>query len=597
MISAPPPPLPYTAKSQRPLATPFAAVGDMLAQHLTNYVQNFAEIAEARASFSGMARFVGRDKFGARLREDKYSEILDDLLEKCYASRKHLSHVVGPGVGKSTRARLFCLDRIGRDINTNVVATSADESVSESQVSLCRQIVAGSQYQLAFPHVALDTRVAGEDDPIRGSRLDKWFVKGRGQSADPTMEAVAAIPRSEARRVDILYADDIMTRLVAESSKMRDSLCRAFLETWIEGRLSNHGWAMVFQNCWHSQDLAHKLREDTRFCSAWAGITADHERMFIRLWNPPDTLRLLIAPEAFDAEPVAAQDGATHEFTFPLPNDPTLFSPDILKEKERSVPQLYRRLWRLRALSNKDRMFSSWDNANKPMVTAAQLHKTREVGGKIVFAPEDLHRFVFSAGWDIAGSTRKGDALSFWSKDANGYMSPVENYLGNFTPEEVVQKVDDAWNRGIKFSRFFIENNATQEKIVQAVRSLALHYRRAYEWEPLIQGYTTGANKVDPELGLPGFDIDLSTGIIVWPAGESQRTDVAHADAWLAFEAAFSECPRFLKKNETPDSVMACWFARRALDDYWPRGAHGNSQSIRSIPNKNAGRSGVRGVF
>ena len=51
------------------------------------------------------------------------------------------------------------------------------------------------------------------------------------------MEAVSAIPTAEARRVDILLADDIMTRAIAESEALPYPLCNAFFETWLEGGL------------------------------------------------------------------------------------------------------------------------------------------------------------------------------------------------------------------------------------------------------------------------------------------------------------------------------------------------------------------------
>lgn len=581
-----------------------AALGSRLVKRLGHYAASYTEVAAARQSFYGMVKFVGRDKRGAPLREDAYSRIIADLLVRCYGAKQHLSHVAGPGLGKSTWGRLFAMWRLAQDITTSIVAISAAESVSENNVSLCRQIVSGREYQAAFPNVVPDVRASGEADAdealmeeLRGWTLGRWFVKGRGQTPDPTMEAVAAIPRSESRRVDILLADDIMTRLVAESAKMREALCDAFFATWIEGRLSNGGWACAFQNCWHADDLAHQLRGDSRFCSAWVGIAADHSRMTLRLWNPPkDGLGILEDPKQYEAEAVTPQDGAAAEFTFPLPNDPALFSPEVLREREKARPDEYRRLWRLKALSNKDKMFSAWDAMEKPPVTAAALHRCREVGGKLVFSESDLMRYAFGVGWDISGSTRKGDAIAIWSKDVTGIMSPVELHLGTFTAEEVVGLIDDAWRRGIKFSRFYIENNATQEKIVEAVRSLARHHARAFEWQPLIAGFTTGTNKVDPELGLPGLNQDFSLGLVAWPQAEARRSDVAHADTWLAYESAFSECPRFLKKSETPDSVMASWFARRALDHAWPRGASEGRPVIASVRRRHE-RAGLLGRF
>ena len=100
------------------------------------------------------------------------------------------------------------------------------------------------------------------------------------------MQAIAAIPKGEAVRVDILLADDIVTESTCEGA-VHERIVKAFHSTWIEGRLSNGGWCIYQQNVRRKGDLAHQLRTSPKFTSVWIALDSSCEALTVRVWNPP----------------------------------------------------------------------------------------------------------------------------------------------------------------------------------------------------------------------------------------------------------------------------------------------------------------------
>ena len=537
----------------------------MLADGVLARVRWADPIDKARRDFTAFAQTIGLDREGKGLADDHLNAILDGAMIKCHAAGRHLSIVAPPGIRKSTRARLFALWQLGRDVNASIVFTSASLAVAESNVSFCRDIITRRglgeriSYRQIFHEVIPDDirSTKRKDGGQRGWRQDKFFLVTQAQSADAAMEAVAVKTDAENRRVNILIPDDVMTRQIAYSAVKREALCSAFFGTWIDGRLSLGGWCCALQNCWHQADLAHRLLADPRFCSVWIGVREDCEALEIRITNPPPGFELTEHPERFGM--TAAGNGIFHA---PLPQAKG-FTAEELRAKSRNPRTMFQNLYRLIAVTDADRMFPHWINRAAHPGTVAQMLGVGERAGLPVFEAHHRSRFAVAAGIDIAGEKRRGDVVTFWAR-GNGHIHPLEIHTGNFDIEGYFRILDDAWNRGIHFGVAMVENNGVQSKIRDGIRAIARG--RNVPWLGRILPFATGSNKADPNIGLSAMDAELQTGYIVWPEGEARRTDAAHAEAWRLLEGHFAECPKILGSGETPDDLMASWFARRGLE-------------------------------
>jgi hypothetical protein len=555
----------------RTAAFPFASIGAKFEAAITGMSDDWNSMLAARESFVDFALYVGRDKKGEPLQPHPYFYVMAALHEYCWENKRHLNHTAPFGIGKTTTGRLFAPYLLGRDPGMAQVVVSGGMSISERLVAQCRKTIVSKRYRQIFPEVVPDDNRRGDN------ALDKrkfsascFFLRlpGEEQSPDPAMDAVPIIPDTAARRVDLLIVDDGMTREIAESAQRRNSVNDSVLETWILGRCSNGGVTMAYQNVWHKEDLAHVLIQDKRFISAWVGVTADRQSLRLLLWNAPDDMPFLQRPHEFDMTEVRCDNNLDinqeREFHLPLPttND---WTPEKLREKEQAPGDGWRKVYLMNASSKTDKMLPHFNLRVRRPQTVHEMLGIKEMGGLPYFDERDQHRFVFGLGFDISAGKRKGDALWALAMDAQRRIYPVEFHLGSWSTSEAAEIVDGMWKRGIRFGCFYVEDNAVQKKIREEIAIICRQERRKYDWWSRVLGFMTGTNKIDSMLGLPALDVEIETGAIIWPGKESGRP-LPHATDWLQCETEMANVLKDTKKEDTPDGLMAFWFARRALD-------------------------------
>lgn len=525
------------------------------------------QIAAARSDFSGMINDLARDEKGGRLRQDHYSRFLDDAMVTCRAYGIHLSHMAFPGLGKSTRGSWFLLNEMAKDRRLCTIQVAAVDKPAAARVRACRNIIESKAFSSRFPDVIPDIASnAGLGESAMGWGADAWYLRNRGQVVWPSMDSSECNTGFESRRVDIMLGDDIMTRKIALSDTLRESNVKAFKETWLEGRCALHGWILLFQNCWHEEDLAHVLIKDNRFCSIWVGIAKTLDRLFVRIWNAVPDLGIIRNPEEFDAVEVEppADSGADYEFLMPLP-DSEDFSERVLRKKFDNDETTFRQMQFLEALSDESRMFPAWSRVIRQGNHVADMlgEGFDEIGGLINATDVGRSRFSLAVGIDISGLKRPGTSIVLLGKDVAGKIYPIELHLGRYSNADILRILDSMWRRGLWFYAAMVENNGVQDQIEESIRAAAK--ADLNEWAYKIKGFTTGNNKADPERGLPGLNTEMENGAIVHPINESKRKDTANAKTWIALESAFTSCPRLIPTGKTSDVLMAYWLARSAL--------------------------------
>lgn len=523
-----------------------------------------AEKTDPKIPFPIYLEAVARDEKGNRFALDTYSKVFVATLLVAEEEKMHVAHVSPPGLGKSTIARHYLLWRIGFDNQLRTVVISGDESSSTDAVSLCRQIVLTDSFKAIFPNAIPDYDRVTKEDQIRGVRgwaKSSWFLQCVGQRKDPTMSAVAMIPHREDMRVDLLLADDIVTETIAASATESAKATRTFFNTWIEGRLSNSGARCIYlQNLRRKDDLAHIVRKDARFISLWVGVNPECDSMFVRIWNAPDRLVSLLDRIAALTR-VDASSGATAEWQFPLPIRGENWTQAGLLARN---PNALRQLYKLVADSPDDMMFSSWASrkvldGNAASVAGLQPDMLGFPTDKPIVRFQSLQ---VSAGLDLSSQGRDGCVLVILARLTDGTVMPLYTSRGKWNVARIVEELNAVWNMGLRWSILNVENNGVQDQIIEAIKLIGKD--RACPWVYTVVPFATGRNKVDPTLGLPGIDVALQTGGIVWPGGES--INGMRKREWLRLESEFQDCPKYMQSGQTPDGVMAFWFAWRGLD-------------------------------
>ena len=127
----------------------------------------------------------------------------------------------------------------------------------------------------------------------------------------------------------------------------------------------------------------------------------------------------------------------------------------------------------------------------------------------------------------------------------NGDREILNVETGRLTGPKIVDKIKELHHRyqGI----FLVENNSSQEFILQFVRSST-----AIPVKP----FTTGRNKVHPEFGIESLAAEMAAGKWIIP----NRDGKMHSE----IEALINEMMYYDPKAHTGDRLMSAWFAREA---------------------------------
>ena len=171
------------------------------------------------------------------------------------------------------------------------------------------------------------------------------------------------------------------------------------------------------------------------------------------------------------------------------------------------------------------------------------------------------------AGVDVSSSSRPGSVIFTGAVSPGGKRYPKEVRIGAWTAPEFVRQMLDCYNR-YRHQVILVENNGVQTMLVDWLNEKGAHLP--------IEGYVTGVQKMDPEIGLPSLDIEFENESWVLPMDVVKGHEGNCGRYSLAGGAMCSWC-RFIKEFEahpqypTTDVVMATWLFREAVRKY--RGA------------------------
>jgi hypothetical protein len=170
-------------------------------------------------------------------------------------------------------------------------------------------------------------------------------------------------------------------------------------------------------------------------------------------------------------------------------------------------------------------------------------------------------------GCDLSGRGRKGTAILTLAISPDGVRHIIDIRIGAWGagPDFVrqLQLVDS----NILFSarKIFVENNAIQGAVIEWIKEFN------FPCWPKVQGHRTGTNKMDPEIGLPGIDVQYlrkrwriavphRVHIISQPSKKDPSVCVCGPCMFIRDTLTFT----INDLDETPDTIMAQFMAKEA---------------------------------
>jgi len=219
-------------------------------------------------------------------------------------------------------------------------------------------------------------------------------------------------------------------------------------------------------------------------------------------------------------------------------------SKELLQEAA-TDPATFNRGYRMLAVSPGELKFPSWSKCVQQGLTAGELMARR------------MPAYV---GVDLAGKKRPGNAIVVIGADAMLRRCLLEVRFGGWRSPETARQLGEVVARH-NVSWIQVENNGYQEALIDWVKESKLDF-----WMK-IQSFTTGANKSDPEVGLPALEVEFHNEAWIVPGAEFQGHPPACGCDWCRLDGEMRNYP----KGTSFDGGMALWFARDAVSKWAPR--------------------------
>lgn len=504
---------------------------DTRSEAFATYMNQAREAADDPVKY---AEFILRDEQNQRVSMHSLHIAMHAHIEFCEAHHLKALIEVPWGTGKTTNALSYITRKIGKDLNLRGKIICGIEDDSEKRLVGCANILQSRLYRSVFPAVKrVSTKKRELGRKWTGGEI--YIDRPASMSLEPTLEARAVLGEGTGTRADFILFDDVVTlkNAILEPGN-RKKVIEVVEDVWMQRLDPQHGFALWLCTPWHDADcsnyyLTKAKRGQGDFCALLIAVTKDCRNMQVEIHN---------APSSYERE-TGIRDGMI------LPPWMHKFPPAfLLKELAKNERSFSRGRW-LKPYTSKDLLFPSFGNCWKSFNIGSVVGKN----------------WPRIFGVDLAGKKRKGNVIFVGALSPTKKRIPLEVRIGQWSSSEWTRNMTELYRKHDP-RIIVIENNALQEMVIGMVEDNP----EKYPWWDLIDHFTTGKQKADPEYGLPGMEIEFSNGaweisneLISTRNGEDLIEHDPACDCgncrWKAETATYTR-----ESAEAADSVMAMWF-------------------------------------
>lgn len=464
-------------------------------------INRMAKSELARRNADDFCEFVIKDEKGKRIKQSTIHREINWHIDEC-RKRKVKCGILAPwGSGKTEQVAIArALRLIGEDTNNRVfIVSNSDDNAKARVSSIEKYIEQDTDYQSVYPHVKPASREEWSKH--------KLIVDRSSRSKDGSIEAWGITTSGTGSRCDYLIIDDpVDLRNAILNPAMREQVKQCFYNVWMS-RLSPEGFMIYIATVWHNDDLTNELLKNPEYCFLTIKVSDDFSCLEC---NSP----------------------LKGKFSIPLWEEKWNKNRLIAKRKEIGE-RAFNRGFRQQALSDEDRTFSSYLSIFRYGVSINDIVQP--------YWP----RF---AGVDPFGQMV---VIFTIAMGPTGKRYPIDIRFGKWSPNKTVEQLIEAY-RVHRHQLICVENNASQEAIIQWALEKG-------ERSMPIAAFTTGKQKADPMIGLPGIDVEFANGAWEVAMGMAEHEPDCKCGFCL-WKKELSEHPI----GSTADFVMASWFAREA---------------------------------
>jgi hypothetical protein len=222
---------------------------------------------------------------------------------------------------------------------------------------------------------------------------------------------------------------------------------------------------------------------------------------------------------------------------------------DRLRKEQEENSRSFDRGFRMRAFSDDERMYPSFKEC---FVSGVRVDDVSKRGWPV---------FI---GVDLAGPRRPGNVLFATALEPTTMKRfPLEVLVGAWTSPETARQLAMLHGRHPNVRYIMVENNGYQQAIIdwcQANKGVA----GISDFWMKLEATTTGRNKMDPRLGLPGLQVEFANKAWIVPRNTYETHPVTCPCSWCVWDREVRNHPL----APSSDLVMAMWFARQGVENY-----------------------------
>jgi hypothetical protein len=473
-------------------------------------------IRAARVNRTVFKAYVLEDEMGNALEPGDIHSTWDQHVEWCIKNHFDVSILAPWGHGKTEWMVLGdILFDLARNPQIRIkICCNSDANASARVLSLRKTIEENEKFKRVFPGIEADT-----NSPWNAHKL---YIKRKGASKDPSIEAVGILSAGIGGRADkIVFDDPVDFKNAIAEPKSREVITNSIKQLWLP-RLDrktepiNYAQILYIATPWHEKDATYSyvMRNDA-FST------------------------LFMAVEEPDMNRYKCLRSGVEKKTWYMPLWEPKFSRAELQHRRKQIGEpAYARGYRLRPFSDTDILLKSFANCIDNTLTPAQAMRLSDEEFRIISAV------------DPSGSKRSGFAIfTLAVGKRTGLRIPLDIRVGSWKGKEAVEQclsVQSEYSPDV----FIVENNAVQERFMEWLQD-------AGGADINTKAFQTGANKADPEAGVPGMDIEFSNGL--WKVCTAH---VQHGEDCTCPWCRWMKEVKYYPIYGSTDILMASWFAR-----------------------------------
>jgi len=404
----------------------------------------------------------------------------------------------------------YVLEQIARNTNIRIKIVSNTDDNAADRVRAIRTYIDGDEdYNRLAPHV--------KRTPVWGN--SKFIVARKSASKDGTVEAYGIFGSATGGRADLIVFDDPQDLKTAVLEPIgREKCIEVISSVWLP-RLVEHGVAIILMNRWHELDVANWVQMNPEW--AWMSIGVSED--FMKL------------------EVTKSIKGVKEKYKIHPWKEPAYFMQKRVDLGERA----YNRGFRLIPYSDDEMYFPSFpkccDFGEDRAFIIKRILKTRNC--------------LVVCGIDYSSMKRPGIAMVTVIVDKKTERRYFAEVVALREPARLMQHMVRV-RREYGVDLFMAENNATQELVTELLSTFTgLRSAR-------IEGFHTGKNKADPELGLSSLENEFEKRMWKFIFPEEPKIENEKTDVYTRAYFEIKEYPFWT----TTDIVMALWFCRQGID-------------------------------